>query len=75
MLYLKPANIEDIEKEHAFVAAEPADENGFLNNYHDVSFEDFKAITLPRMLAVPQSAHILREPLYRGIQVVRIRFC
>ena len=38
MLYLKPANIEDIEKEHAFVAAEPADENGFLNNYHDVSF-------------------------------------
>ena len=50
MLYLKPANIEDIEKEHAFVAAEPADENGFLNNYHGVSFEDFRATVLPRII-------------------------
>ncbi len=36
MLYLKPADFEDIEKEHAFVAEVPADENGFINNYHYV---------------------------------------
>lgn len=43
MLYLKPTNYEDLGKLHAFVAAEPADENGFLNDYHDVSLEDFKS--------------------------------
>ena len=50
MLYLKPANLEDIEKEHAFVAAEPADENGFINDYHGISFEDFKSTALPSMM-------------------------
>ena len=50
MLYLKPANFEDIEKEHEFVAAEPTDENGFINDYHGVSFEDFKSTVLPRMI-------------------------
>ena len=50
MLYLKPATPDDIEKEWAFVAAEPADENGFLNDYHDVSLEDFKSTVLPRMV-------------------------
>lgn len=50
MLYLKPANYEDLRKLHAFVAAEPADENGFLNDYHDVSLEDFKSTVLPRMI-------------------------
>lgn len=50
MLYLKPANYEDLGKLHAFVAAEPADENGFLNDYHDVSLEDFKSTVLPRMI-------------------------
>ena len=39
MLYLKQANFEDIEKEHAFVANEPADENGFLNDAAGISFE------------------------------------
>ena len=50
MLYLKPANPDDIEKEWAFVAAVPADENGFINDYHGVSFEDFKATVLPLMI-------------------------
>ena len=42
MLYLKAADFEDIEKEHAFVAEVPEDENGFINNYHDVSFDDLR---------------------------------
>ena len=50
MLYLKPAKYEDLGKLHAFVAAEPADENGFINDYHDVSLEDFKSTVLPRMI-------------------------
>ncbi len=50
MLYLKPANFDDLEKQHTFVAAEPADENGFMNDYHDVSLEDFKSTALPRMI-------------------------
>ena len=33
MLYLKPADFEDIEKEHAFVAAEPADDYDFDKTY------------------------------------------
>ncbi len=50
MLYLKPANFEDLEKLHVFVAAEPADENGFINDYHEISFEEFKSTALPRMI-------------------------
>lgn len=41
MLYLKPANFEDLEKLHAFVVAEPVDENGFINDYHGISSENF----------------------------------
>ena len=50
MLYLKPANFDDLEKQHTFVAAEPADENGFLNDYNGISLEDFKSTALPRMI-------------------------
>lgn len=41
MLYLKPANFEGLEKLHAFVVAEPVDENGFINDYHGISSENF----------------------------------
>jgi len=41
MLYIKPANYEDIEKEWLFQRSIPADENGFLNDYPDISREDF----------------------------------
>ena len=52
MLYLKTANLEDLEKEWAFVAAEPADENGFINDYHGISFEEFKSLSTVTKTAV-----------------------
>ena len=50
MLYLKPANFDDLKKLHAFVVAEPVDENGFINDYHGISFEEFKSTALKRMI-------------------------
>ena len=41
MLILKPANYENIEKEWLFQRSIPVDENGFLNDYNDISREDF----------------------------------
>jgi predicted acetyltransferase len=41
MLYIKSANYEDIEKEWLFQRSIPADENGFLNDYPDISRKDF----------------------------------
>ena len=41
MLYLKKANTDDTEKEYLFVRDVPADENGFINEYHGISREDF----------------------------------
>ena len=37
MLYLKTANFEDLEKEYLFVTSEPADENGFINDFAGIS--------------------------------------
>lgn len=50
MLYLKEANFDDIEKEYLFVTTEPTDENGFLNDFAGISFEDFKTRALPLMI-------------------------
>jgi hypothetical protein len=33
MLYLKEANLEDLEKEYEFITNTPADENGFTNSH------------------------------------------
>ncbi len=41
MLILKSANYEYIEKEWLFQRDIPVDENGFLNDYHDISRNDF----------------------------------
>lgn len=41
MLYLKPANTDDIEKEYLFVRDIPEDENGYINEYHGISRSDF----------------------------------
>lgn len=41
MLYLKEANIEDIQKEYLFVRDMPVDENGFTNQWNGISREDF----------------------------------
>ncbi|MBR4728065.1 MAG: GNAT family N-acetyltransferase [Clostridia bacterium] len=49
-LFLKPANIEDAEKEWRFVAAMPANENGLTNKWHGVSHEKFISEVLPRMI-------------------------
>ena len=50
MLYLKEANFDDIEKEYLFVTTEPADENGFINDFAGISFDDFKTKALPQMI-------------------------
>ena len=42
MLYLKEANYEYIEKEYLFVRDMPTDENGFTNEWHDISREEFE---------------------------------
>lgn len=41
MLYLKPANTDDIEKEFLFVRDIPEDENGYINEYHSISRDEF----------------------------------
>lgn len=41
MLHLKAANYEDIENEWRFQREIPADENGFINDHHDISRKDF----------------------------------
>ena len=41
MLYLKPANTDDIEKEYLFVRDIPEDENGYINEYHGISRSSF----------------------------------
>ena len=58
MLYLKTANFEDIEKEYLFVTAEPADENGFMNDFSGISKEDFRTIALPRMIDWSQGKNL-----------------
>lgn len=50
MLYLKEANIEDVEKEFDFVKDTPKDENGFTNPYSGCTKEEFKDAILPRII-------------------------
>ena len=50
MIYLKPANIEDCEKEWLFVKAMPEDENGLTNQWPNISRKDFENKALPDML-------------------------
>lgn len=69
MLYLKTANYEDIEKEWLFQRAIPAEENSFINEYHNFSREAFdnaldtiishsKGLNLPEGY-VPQTIYYL----------------
>lgn len=44
------AGMGDRNKEHAFVRDMPLDENGFINAWHGVSYEDFLKKTLPEYL-------------------------
>jgi len=50
MLHLKKANFDDIEKEYLFVRDIPEDENGFINEWHGVSRDDFEQMALKTML-------------------------
>lgn len=50
MLYLKAANFEDVEKEYLFVREIPVDENGFLNEWHGISREEFEEKALKTMM-------------------------
>lgn len=50
MLYLKVANENDMEKEYLFMRDMPADENGFLNEWHNILREEFKDKALKSML-------------------------
>lgn len=51
MIYLKEPNYEDIEKEYIFVRDMPVDENGFTNEWHGISREDFEQIALKKMIS------------------------
>ena len=51
MLYLKAANTADSEKEWLFVRDMPPDENGLINEWYQVSREDFEEKALPQMIA------------------------
>lgn len=50
MLYLKEANLQDIEKEYLFVRDIPADENGFTNDYSGISRQNFESVALPNLI-------------------------
>ena len=51
MLVLKAANYADAEKEWRYVREMPPDENGLINEWYQVSREDFEAKALPQMIA------------------------
>ncbi len=48
---LKPANMADAECEYAFLAQVPAEESGFSNPLAGISYADFLATGLPKMIA------------------------
>lgn len=50
MLYLKPANYDDIEKEYPFVRDMPINENGLTNKWHGISYEEFETKALVEMI-------------------------
>lgn len=49
MLYLKPFNREDCQKEFEFFKNTPS-ENGFMNDYDNTSYEDFVNFDIPKRL-------------------------
>ncbi len=57
MLYLKPMNLDDAQKEYDFLKATPS-EHGFSNNYDETSYEDFVAVEIPKRLAIAQGQNV-----------------
>lgn len=58
MIYLKEANMEDVQKEYEFITQLPADENGFTNRNYGCSFEEFKQNILPRYIEKSQGINL-----------------
>ena len=56
MLYVKPANFADSEKEWQFVREMLPDENGMINEWYQVSREDFETRALPQMIAFAEGS-------------------
>lgn len=54
MIYVKAANLEDIDKEWQFVRDMPKDENGLTNEWTGVSREVFEKKALPQMIDYSQ---------------------
>lgn len=50
MLFLREANLEDIEQEFLFIQHMPADENGMTNEWYGVSREDFENRVIRQMI-------------------------
>ena len=50
MLYLKEANMEDIEKEYDYITNLPEDENGFTNPNFGCTREEFEKTVLPNYI-------------------------
>ena len=50
MLYLKEANLGDVQKEYTFVRDMPVDENGLINMWHGISYDEFKSKALVEMI-------------------------
>ena len=50
MLFLKAMNFDDIELEYEYITNLPADENGFMNKYSNISYDEFKNIALPEFI-------------------------
>lgn len=58
MMRLQAANWEDRWAEWAFVRDMPADENGFLNEWHGIGFKSFQATALPAMIDYAAGLHL-----------------
>ena len=85
MLYLKKVNLEDIDEEYQAIHEMPKNENGFENEFYDVSKEDFKNIVIPKLLRnsegldlkegyVPQTYYFLWDDM-KIVGLFKLRHC
>ncbi len=50
MIYLKKVNLDDAEKEYLFICDVPYDENGFINDFHGISHDEFVSSAVKQMI-------------------------
>ena len=58
MLYVKAANLTDLEKEWLFVKELPSEENGFTNEWYQISRDEFANHVLPQMIAFSEGKNL-----------------